>query len=77
MTTMDYLSTSRVAVGFTMDPLTVRSPRCGDKYGEVQPAELVDWFIGIVQRRRGAQQVIPRARTTTPDLETTRHAHAV
>ncbi len=42
MTTMDYLSTSRVAVGFTMDPLTVRSPRCGDKYGEVQPAELVD-----------------------------------
>ena len=61
MTTMDYLSTSRIAVGLTMDPLPVRSPRCGDKYGEVQPAELVDWFIGIIQRRRGAQQVIARA----------------
>lgn len=28
--------------------------RCGDKDGEVQPAELVDWFIGMVRRKRGA-----------------------
>lgn len=24
--------------------------RCGDKYGEVDPAELVDWFLGVFQR---------------------------
>lgn len=28
--------------------------RCGDKYGEVQPAELVDWFVKMVQRKSGA-----------------------
>ena len=28
--------------------------RCGDKHGEVQPAELVDWFVGMVQRKSGA-----------------------
>jgi len=27
--------------------------RC-DKYGEVQPAELVDWFIGMARRKSGA-----------------------
>jgi len=25
--------------------------RCDDKYGEVQPAELVDWFIGMVEAK--------------------------
>ena len=28
--------------------------RCGDKHGKIQPAELVDWFVGMVQRNRGA-----------------------
>ena len=27
--------------------------RCGDKYGEVRPAELVDWFVGLIQRNSG------------------------
>jgi hypothetical protein len=25
--------------------------RCGDKYGQVQPSELVDWFIDMVQAK--------------------------
>jgi hypothetical protein len=28
--------------------------RCTDKYGEVQPGELVDWFVDMVQRKSGA-----------------------
>lgn len=28
--------------------------RCSDKYGHVQPAELVDWFIGIVRKKSRA-----------------------
>jgi len=35
---------SGVAAGFS---------RCGDKWGEVKPSELVDWYVGIVTRRRG------------------------
>ncbi len=26
--------------------------RCGDKFGEVKPLELIDWYIGIVTRKR-------------------------
>jgi hypothetical protein len=29
--------------------------RCGDKYGEIQPAELVDWFVDMVQRKSGGK----------------------
>jgi hypothetical protein len=35
---------SGVAVGFS---------RCADKHGEVKPPELIDWFIGVVARKRG------------------------
>jgi hypothetical protein len=33
-------------------PYTVASAfsRCGDKYGEVKPAELVDWYVGTTER---------------------------
>jgi hypothetical protein len=25
--------------------------RCGDKYGQVKPSELIDWFVGMVRRK--------------------------
>lgn len=33
---------SGIAAGFS---------RCGDKYGEVKSAELIDWFVGMVARK--------------------------
>jgi hypothetical protein len=33
------------------DALTGAFSRCSDKHGEIQPAEIVDWYIDLVERK--------------------------
>jgi len=40
-----------VATDVPYSGLAAGFSRCGDKYGEVKPAELIDWFVEMVTRK--------------------------